>query len=143
MRILFVLFSFLWPTCLHLYRFVDEFFFSILQEKSGTDQGAKHSPARFPGSLLPHTVLSKLYNSMQVLFLEAALFILEKLTVQCNSVFHDDCHWYSFWCYLLEQRRQDVSPKFFILNFISFCFYEFMNRLNSLLRVSFLFWEST
>lgn len=108
----------------NLYTFVliySWFFFSILQKKSGTYQGAKRFETRFWGSLLPHTVLPKLYNSVQGLFLEATLVILEKLTVQCNSFFHDDCHWYSFWCYLLEQRRPDVSLKFFMLNFIFFC----------------------
>lgn len=110
------------------------FYFANFQEKSGTYQGAELSSTWFKGSLLPHSVLPKLPNSVQGMFLEAALVILEKLGIQCNSVFLDNCHWCYVWCYLLEQGRPDVSLNFFILTFICFCFHHLMAHLKSLLR---------
>ncbi|KAB2628644.1 pleiotropic drug resistance protein 2-like [Pyrus ussuriensis x Pyrus communis] len=53
-------------------------------EKPGTYQGTKHATTRLQGSLLPHPILPKLFNSVQSLLLKTTLVILEELAVQCH-----------------------------------------------------------
>lgn len=52
-----------------------------LQEKSGPHQGAKYSTTRFQGSLLPNTLLTKFHNSVQGMFLETTLVLLEEFAI--------------------------------------------------------------
>lgn len=84
------------------------------QEKSGPHQGAKYSTTRFQGSLLPNTLLTKFHNSVQGMFLETTLVLLEEFAIQCYPVFHDNCYWYIIWCNLLGKRRPDVRMFMFL-----------------------------
>jgi hypothetical protein len=81
----------------------------VSQEDSGTHQRSKFSSPRFQGPLFQNQLLPIFSCSVQSLFLETTLVLLEKLSVQCHSVLHDNCHWYIIWSHLLEQRTKDVS----------------------------------
>lgn len=101
--------------------------FLMFQEKPSSHQGTQHSTTWFRGSILPYTILSELYGSMQGLFLETTLVLLEEFTIQCCPVLYDSSCWYYVWSYILGQRRPTVcisclSKNFFLLIFILFGF---------------------
>ncbi|KAI8573493.1 hypothetical protein RHMOL_Rhmol01G0282000 [Rhododendron molle] len=79
------------------------------EEKSRAYRGAKHAGTGFKGPLLPYSILAIVPNSMQGLFLEAKLVLLEELTVQRYQILHDDGHRSYVRCHLLEKRKTNLD----------------------------------
>ncbi|KAG5566573.1 hypothetical protein RHGRI_002206 [Rhododendron griersonianum] len=79
------------------------------EEKSRAYRGAKHAGTGFKGPLLPYSILAIVPNSMQGLFLEAKLVLLEELAVQRYQILHDDGHRSYVRCHLLEKRKPNLD----------------------------------
>lgn len=62
-----------------------------------------------PGPILPQQVLSTYPRTIQGVFLETILVLLEESTVQCDPILYDNRYRSHLWCHLLEQRKQNVS----------------------------------
>lgn len=92
----------------------------IIQKKSRTYQGIEHSCTRFKRSIFSYKIFPEIQYSMQSMFLETVLVLLEKPRIQCHPVLHDNCHRPYIRLSVLAKGWKDVSFLIFSNFFLHF-----------------------
>ncbi|KAL3616065.1 Pleiotropic drug resistance protein 2 [Castilleja foliolosa] len=91
---------------------------SVLYREPRSHKRTKHPGFRVRGLVLSDQIFATVLDSVQGLLLETALVVLEKLTVQCDSVFYYNCYWHYVWRNLLAERRSNLYRQQDLLNLL-------------------------